>query len=83
MTIIGEILHKLSHCIDWTRRKVYPFDWCYMMYVVDKAASATPKLGYYQKTQRYRKILLLSNISVQYLNIEYLGFACAVNMGCE
>ena len=38
MTIIGEILHKLSHCIDWTRRKVYPFDWCYMMYVVDKAA---------------------------------------------
>ena len=39
MTIIGEILHKLSHCIDWTRRKVYPFDWCYMMYVVDKAAT--------------------------------------------
>ena len=59
------------------------FDWFCIVYVIDKAAIYIYTLGITQKAQRYGKLFLLSNISVEHLNIDYLGFACAVNMGCE
>ena len=59
---------------------VIRLEWFYIVYVIDKAAILYVLL----KMLKYMEIFfLLSNISVQNLNIEYLGFACAVNMGCE